>query len=127
MTYKEFWEFLNKNNIIAKEQLWKYWQLENSYIIKIENAEQRKIIDAWLKKNSPQAENILIKDQKAVRYDPRTNEAYEVSLIDEKVTLARKSTVDDYYSEIDWRKYQLPLYSDLETKFKGDFNLFYNK
>jgi len=126
-THKAFAEFMKQNWITHKAQLGKYWQVENSYIIKIDSPKQRKLIDDWLKKNSPQAENIIIKDGKAVRYDPRTKEAYEVDLTSKKIDLLLDQSADDFYSKIDGRKYQLPLYSDLEKSFKWDFNLFYNK
>ena len=108
VTHRGFAEFMKKNGISYKEQLWHYWQPERSYIIKIEEPGQRKLIDDWLEKNTPQAENLVIKDWKAVRYDPRTKEAYMVDL--NNVDLEIKGDVDDFYSMIDGRKYKLPLY-----------------
>ena len=96
-------------------------------LIKIDNPNQRKLIDNWLEQNSPQAENIIINKGKAVRYDPRTKEAYQVDLTDNNIKISKSKNVDDFYSEIDGKKYSIPLYDeDFETVFRWDFDLFYN-
>ena len=112
---KAFREFLDEQWIAWKPQMWMYNNPEASQLIAIDNAQQRNIIDKRIKENAPQAENIIIKNWKAYRYDPVTNEAYVVNLRDTKnVKLDLPAETDNFYSEIDWRKYQLPLYSDLE-------------
>ena len=112
---KAFREFLDEQWIAWKPQMWMYNNPEASQLIAIDNPEQRNIIDKRIKENAPQAENIIIKNWKAYRYDPVTNEAYVVNLRDTKnVKLDLPAETDNFYSEIDWRKYQLPLYSDLE-------------
>lgn len=114
-THKAFAKFMKENKIEHKAQLWVYDNPENSYIIKIESPEQRKMIDKWLEENSPQAENIIIKDWKAVRYNPRTKEAHSVDLKDKDISLVDEN-ITNYYSEIDWKKYRLPLYeAELEN------------
>lgn len=110
---KEFREFLDENGIKWKSQKGMYDNPENSQIIAIDNPEQRALIDKRLEKNSQQAENIIVKDGYAYRYDPRTNEAYRVDLSKWKIDLPAET--DNYYSEIDGRKYQLPLYSEAES------------
>lgn len=118
-THKAFGKFMKENRIVHKEQLGHYGQPERSYIISIENAKQRNIIDEWLEANSKQAENILIKDWKAIRYDPRTKEAYSVDLGKAK-KLVMDNNAEDFYSMIDWRKYQLPLYN---TKLENPISI----
>lgn len=108
-THNEFKKFLDDNDIAYKEQKWKYGQEEKSFIIAIDKPQQRNIIDSFLEKVSPQEENIIVKWGNAYRYDPRTNEAYKVDLNKWKVDLPAET--NDFYSEIDWRKYQLPLYN----------------
>lgn len=109
---KSFREFLDEQWIAWKPQMWMYDNLERSQIIAIDNAEQRAIIDKWIEENAPQAENIIVKNWKAYRYDPRTNEAYYVDL--KKADLDLPADATNYYSEVDGRKYQLPLYSEAE-------------
>ena len=111
-TTQKFREFLDENNIKWKAQKWMYDNPENSQIIAIDNPKQRSIIDKRLEKNSQQAENIIVKDGYAYRYDPRTNEAYKVDL--KKADIDLPAETDNFYSEIDGRKYQLPLYWELE-------------
>ena len=107
-SHQAFKDFLDKNNIQYREQKWKYWNEENSLIIAIDNPKQRTIIDSFLEKTSPQEENIIVKNWFAYRYDPRTKEAYKVDLRKNNIDVAWDA--NDYYSEIDWRKYKLPLY-----------------
>ena len=107
-SHQAFKDFLDKNNIQYREQKWKYWNEENSLIIAIDNPKQRTIIDSFLEKTSPQEENIIVKNWVAYRYDPRTKEAYKVDLRKNNIDVAWDA--NDYYSEIDWRKYKLPLY-----------------
>lgn len=110
---EDFRKFLDENGIKWKAQKGMYDNPENSQIIAIDNPEQRTLIDKRLEKNSQQAENIIVKDGYAYRYDPRTNEAYRVDLSKWKIDLPAET--DNYYSEIDGRKYQLPLYSEAES------------
>lgn len=107
-SHQAFKDFLDKNNIQYREQKGKYWNEENSLIIAIDNPKQRTIIDSFLEKTSPQEENIIVKNWVAYRYDPRTKEAYKVDLRKNNIDVAWDA--NDYYSEIDWRKYKLPLY-----------------
>lgn len=122
---KAFREFLDEQGIAWKPQMWMYDNLERSQIIAIDNAEQRAIIDKWIQENAPQAENIIVKNWKAYRYDPRTNEAYYVDL--KKADLDLPADATNYYSEVDGRKYQLPLYSEAEKPISvEDFLSIYN-
>jgi hypothetical protein len=109
-SHQAFKDFLDKNNIQYREQKWKYWNEENSLIIAIDNPKQRTIIDSFLEKTSPQEENIIVKNWFAYRYDPRTKEAYKVDLRKNGINVAWDAT--DFYSEIDGRKYALPLYRE---------------
>ena len=109
-SHQAFKDFLDKNNIQYREQKWKYWNEENSLIIAIDNPKQRTIIDSFLEKTSPQEENIIVKNWFAYRYDPRTKEAYKVDLRKNGINVAGDAT--DFYSEIDGRKYALPLYRE---------------
>ena len=125
---KAFRKFLDDNYINYHEQLGKYGgNAEASNLIEITNPKQRILVDKWLAKNSPQAENIIIKDGKA-RYDPRTNEAYQVDLTKYKGQLRRDDLADDFYSEIAGKKYALPLYDDTieKTLDKNNFIKYYN-
>ena len=70
-------------------------------------------------------ENILVKDGKAIRYDPRTKEAYSVDL--KRFWDLWLDNADDYYSIIEGKKYRLPLYWDWEVQLWIDeINLLYN-
>ncbi len=110
---EKFRRFLDENWIEWKAQKWMYGNPENSQIIAIDNAQQRSIIDKRAEANNvPQAENIIVKDWYAYRYDPRTYEAYKVDL--KKADLNLPAETKDFYSEVDGRKYQLPLYWELE-------------
>lgn len=124
----QFKDFLNKEGISYTPQQGKYGgNLENSYIIEPKSAAEQKVVDNWLQKNSPQNENIMTKDGKVVRYDPRTQEAYGVDLKDVK-DLGLAHNVDDYYSKVAGKKYSFPLYSDAEKPVAAkDFTKFYNK
>lgn len=109
----EFRKFLKDNNIHFTAQKGKYGgNPENSNIIEIDNPQQQAIIDKWLEANSPQAENIVIKNGKAVRYDPRTKEAYVVSIKGKDLSVPVNT--QDFYSQIGNHKYKFPLYSDSE-------------
>lgn len=122
---KAFREFLDEQGIAWEPQLWMYWNPERSQIIAIDNPEQRAIIDKWIKENAEQAENIIVKNWKAYRYDPATNEAYYVDL--KKANLDLPADVTNYYSEINGKKYQLPLYSEAEKPISvEDFLSVYN-
>ena len=113
-----FRKFLDDNWIAWKHQIGMYDNLERSQIIAIDNPKQRAIIDTWIKENAPQAENIIVKNWKAYRYDPVTNEAYYVDL--KKADLDLPADATNYYSEIDGRKYQLPLYSEAEKPISAE-------
>jgi hypothetical protein len=124
---KLFRKFLDDNNIHYTKQKGKYGgNLENGNIIEIDNPQQQAIVDKWLEVNSPQAENIMVTDGNAIRYDPRTKEAYKVDIKGENLTL--ESGQDDFYSEVAGKKYSFPLYGDEDIPLSVvDFNKFYNK
>ena len=105
-----FRDFLDENGIQWKAQKWMYDNPENSQIIAIDNPQQRIIIDERLEANSPQNENIIVKWGKAYRYDPRTQKAYMVDLTKDPIDVAWDAT--NFYSELDGRKYKLPLYDE---------------
>lgn len=111
-TTEEFRKFLDDNGIKWKAQKGMYNNPENSQIIAIDNPKQRALIDKRLEKHSKQQENMIVKNWYAYRYDPRTNEAYKVDL--KKADIDLPAETDNFYSEIDGRKYQLPLYWELE-------------
>ena len=120
-----FRDFLDENGIQWREQKWMYDNPENSQIIAIDNPRQRIIIDERLEANAPQNENIIVKWWEAYRYDPRTKKAYKVDLNKADVDLPAET--DNYYSEIDWRKYQIPLWRPEDIKVsKKDFLDVYN-
>lgn len=106
--YKRFKYHYDK--VKAEEGM--YNNPENSQIIAIDNPKQRALIDKRLEKHSKQQENMIVKNWYAYRYDPRTNEAYKVDL--KKADIDLPAETDNFYSEIDGRKYQLPLYWELE-------------
>lgn len=119
----KFKDFLKKNGYEYKEQLGKYDNEEMSIIIKLPKgtADQLKI-DQFIESYAPQAENLRIRKGIAYRYDPRTYEAYAVDLRKNPVRLLDKN-VDNYYSEIDGTKYQLPLYDNaLEVEVPNYLN-----
>lgn len=127
---KAFRDFLDENWIKWKAQKWMYDNPEESQIIAIDNPQQRIIIDEWLEKNSPQNENIIIKWGEAYRYDPRTKEAYKVDISDPKKTpIDLPADASNFYSEIDGRRYQLPLYrEEVEVEVSPEsFLSVYNK
>jgi hypothetical protein len=128
---KKFREFLTANNIKFHPQKGKYGgAAENSQLIEITDPKQRKLIDNWLQKNSPQAENIIVHDGQVVRYDPRTHEAYGVDLQKMKnKDLSLENGTTDFYSEIAGRKYRFPLYDETTEKAidKSKFKVYYNK
>lgn len=117
----KFKDFLKKNGYEYKEQLGKYDNEEKSIIIKLPKgtADQLKI-DQFVESYAPQAENLRIRKGVAYRYDPRTYEAYAVDLKKNPVQQLADD-VDNYYSEIDGKKYQLPLYSEAERKLTNYF------
>lgn len=127
---KLFRDFLNENNIKYYPQKGKYGgNLEASQLIEIKTPNERKLIDNWLEKNSPQAENIIIKDGKVFRYDPRTFDAYGVDLGKLKnKDLGLEDSTTDFYSEIMGRKYRFPLYDETVEKpiYKDSFLVYYN-
>lgn len=117
----KFKDFLKKNGYEFKEQIGKYDNEEMSIIIKLPKgtADQLKI-DQFIESYAPQAENLRIRKGIAYRYDPRTYEAYAVDLKKNPVQQLADD-VDNYYSEIDGKKYQLPLYSEAERKLTNYF------
>jgi len=121
----QFQTFLEKNNIDYIPQEGVYGgKPEISFLIDIVKPEQRKLIDEFTNKIAPQAENILIKNGKAYRYDPQTMKAYMVRLKGKSLKVPQ--TKDNYYSVINGQKYNLPLYTQLEKEVKN-FNGVYNK
>jgi hypothetical protein len=109
----EFRKFLKDNNIEFHPQKGVYGgDPERSNLIEIKTPEQKKMIDGWLEKNSPQNENILIQDGNVIRYNPRNYEAYGVDLGKFEGELSRPDTTSDYYSEIAGNKYAFPLYDE---------------
>jgi len=127
MTNK-FRKYLDKKNILWYNQKGKYGNVETSNLIQIRNQKEQKLVDKWLENHSPQAENILIKDAKTVRYDPRTKEAYFVDLDNYDKDLKLPDSQDDFYSIIEGKKYALPLYSDVEKAMdKNKFNKLYKR
>lgn len=123
---KAFRDFLDENGIAWKAQKGMYDNPENSQIIAIDNPQQRIIIDEWLEKNSPQNENIIIKWGEAYRYDPRTKKAYKTDLTKADVDLPAET--DNFYSELDGKKYQIPLWTPNDVKVtKKNFLSVYNK
>lgn len=124
---KAFRAFLDKNGIHYTPQEGKYGgNPENSQIIEINNPTQKKLIDSYLQKNTPQAENILVKHGLAIRYDPRTFEAHGVDITNKN--LGVDESVPDFYSKVAGKKYSFPLYSDAEKPLsKSDFMKLYIK
>lgn len=121
----QFQTFLENNNIDYIPQEGVYGgKPEISFLIDIVKPEQRKLIDEFTNKIAPQAENILIKNGKAYRYDPQTMKAYMVRLKGKSLKVPQ--TKDNYYSVINGQKYNLPLYTQLEKEVKN-FNGVYNK
>lgn len=123
---QEFRDFLDQNWIKWREQKGMYDNPENSQIIAIDNPQQRIIIDERLEANAPQNENIIVKGWEAYRYDPRTKKAYKVDLSKADVDLPAET--DNYYSEIDGRKYQIPLWrpEDIRVSKKDFLNVYQN-
>lgn len=123
----KFRKFLDDNNIHYTPQRGKYGgNPENSNIIEIDNPQQQAIIDRYLQATNPQAENIIVSGDRAVRYDPRTKEAYQVSIKGKSLDIDPEA--DDFFSEVAGRKYSFPLYGDSETPLSIDeFNKLYNR
>jgi hypothetical protein len=123
----KFRKFLDDNNIHYTPQRGKYGgNPENSNIIEIDHPQQQAIIDRYLQMTNPQAENIMVRDGIAVRYDPATGEAYQVNIKGKDLNL--DSGQDDFYSEVAGKKYSFPLYSDEEAPLSIiDFKKLYNK
>ena len=125
---KGFESFLTENKIPFQPQLGVYGNPENSYILGINDPSQQQAVDAYLQEASPQAEHILIKGGKAIRYSPETQEAYSVDLNKYGKNLNVGENVDNFYSKIGNQKYKLPLYSSAERALPAEkFNQIYNQ
>jgi len=122
-----FRKFLDDNNITYTKQTGKYGgNLEHSNIIEIDNPQQQQMIDNWLQKYSPQNENIIITDGKAIRYDPRTKKASTVDITDKDLKLDHGQ--EDFYSQVGSNKYSFPLYGSDEVEIPvSEFLKYYNK
>jgi hypothetical protein len=123
----EFRKFLDDNNITYTKQTGKYGgNLEHSNIIEIDNPQQQTMIDNWLQKNSPQNENIIITEGRAIRYDPRTKQAYSVDITGKDLKLDYGQ--EDFYSQVGSNKYSFPLYGEEEVEIPvSEFLKYYNK
>ena len=125
--HKQFGDFLESIGVHADEQLGKYGGMpELSYLIQNPTTKQRKEIDEWLEKHSPQEENIFIKDGVAYRYNIRDYEVHKADLSIKK-DIREPDTSSDYYSEIKGRKYRLPLYEETDIlTTPEEFNTIYH-
>lgn len=122
---QKFSEYLDSRWIKYKIQDWMYDNPEQSFLIKIDKPTDRVVVDKWLEKNAPQAENLLIRDWQVVRYDPRTWKAYSTRIDKTDINL-NAEWATNYYSVIDWRKYSFPLYwSEEQLMSKAEFYDFY--
>lgn len=123
----KFRKFMDDNNIHHTPQKGKYGgNPENSNIIEIDNPQQQAIVDKYLQSTNPQAENIIVANSKAIRYDPRNGEAFQVDIKDKNLSL--DAGQDDFYSEVAGKKYSFPLYSDEEIPLSiNEFKSIYNK
>jgi len=125
---RAFKAFMDKKKIEYKSQTGRYnGNNERSFIVRVDNPSQRGIIDSWLEKNSPQAENIMIKDGKAYRYDPRTMEAYEADLTTYNMPIELPASTKDFYSRVDGKTYKLPLYNTAYESSSVNFSNIYKK
>lgn len=119
-----FRERMDKEWIAYKGQKWVYgWDPEQSQIIAIDKAGQRSKILKYAEENAPQEWYIVIKWGKAYRFGIKDWKPVDVNMVDlRKSKTNLEAEGKENYSEIDWKKYVLPLYWPEEIKLSTKVN-----